>query len=574
MRKPVSIILLLILISAGNASAQSSILNTPVTIECKQQPLGRVLELIAANGKFYFSYAGNLLNKDSLVTLPRQTRTVRDLLQLLFGGRLQPLEEGHYLILLPAPNKTPQSAADDRRYIISGTILDQRTGGPLADVSIYDPEALSATMSKKDGSFAVRIKNKGGPIVLAVSKEAYIDTIIQLPESSGRDLTISISPDAFPPKALLLSSRSYSFNDSIHIVWQDDSIDAAGRKDLVPGVETTALGRALLSYRLRMQSLNLQKVFVRRPVQLSLVPGLSTNGPLNSQVTNKFSVNLIGGYSAGLDGLELSGAFNIDKKSVKGVQVAGVVNIVGDSVHGVQLAGVANKDLYSEVRGLQAAGGANSAKSIKGVQLAGIYNDAGSVDGFQAAGLINRTRHLKGVQLGVINIADTSEGLSIGLINLVHHGLHELSVYADEWSPLNIAFRSGTPGLYWIYFAGMNPDHDRRSYYYGYGLGHQFSFTPRLALRPELSILRLSPADWHNFDHGAFLARLNIDLHWQPVKGFGLSGGPSLTFYNPQRDYYVDGQLYEPLPHGYSTFHFANSNTAAWIGWRVAINLF
>ena len=564
---------LLVLALASFATAQPHILDRPITFECHQQPIGRVLETIATTGNFYFSYSGALFNKDSLITLPKQTRSVRQLLDLLFHGHLQYLEDGRYLILLPAANKTTQTTLEDRRYLISGTILDQRTGQPLGNVSIYDPATLSATMSKKDGSFSVRIKNDHWPIILAVSKESYIDTIIQIRQSTGRDMTITISPDAFPPKALLLSSRQYAQNDSIHIEWQDDSIDAGAKKNLVPGVETMGFARIVLSYRLRIQSINLKKWFVTRPVQISLIPGLSTNGSLNSQVTNNFSANLIGGYSSGLKGVELGGVFNIERKSVTGIQAAGVVNIAGDSVKGIQLAGIANKDLDS-ASGLQAAGVANTAKQIKGVQLAGVINQAGKVQGFQAAGVLNKTHYLKGVQLGVINIADTSEGLSIGLINIVHHGIHELSFYADEWSPLNIAFRSGTPKLYSVLFAGMNPDHDRRSYYYGYGLGHLFPISQHLTLQPELTVMQLSPVNWRNFDKGAFLARFNLDLHWRPTKNFGLSAGPSFTLYNPQKDYYIDNHPYEPLPHGYSTFHFAHSDATAWIGWRVAVNLF
>jgi hypothetical protein len=77
----------------------------------------------------------------------------------------------------------------------------------------------------------------------------------------------------------------------------------------------------------------------------------------------------------------------------------------------------------------------------------------------------------------------------------------------------------------------------------------------------------------HNFDNRAFIARFNLDLHWRPSKNFGLSAGPSFTFYNPQKNFYTGNHLYEPLPHGYSTFHFTNSDALGWIGWRVAVNL-
>lgn len=36
---------------------------------------------------------------------------------------------------------------------------------------------------------------------------------------------------------------------------------------------------------------------------------------------------------------------------------------------------------------------------------------------------------MKGVQLGLINIADTIDGIGLGLINIVMKGYHKLSVY-------------------------------------------------------------------------------------------------------------------------------------------------
>jgi hypothetical protein len=207
------------------------------------------------------------------------------------------------------------------------------------------------------------------------------------------------------------------------------------------------------------------------------------------------------------------------------------------------------------------------------MQAAGVFNTARTVDGVQLAGVLNHTKHLKGLQIGIVNIADTSDGVSIGLVNIVRHGLHELSVYADEWSPLNFAFRSGTPNFYGILFAGLNPDNDRRSYYYGYGFGRQCKLTQTLSLRPELSFLHISPVDLQHFDKNTFVGRLDVDLHWQPTKQFGISAGPSCSIYNPDKDYYINGHLYQPLPAGYSTFS-VSGKSIGWIGWRAAVNFF
>ncbi len=81
-------------------------------------------------------------------------------------------------------------------------------------------------------------------------------------------------------------------------------------------VERTTIGKWFVSSKQKIQSINLRKFFVVRPYQVSVIPGVSTNGALNSQVINNFSFNILGGYSGGTNGFELGGLFNIDKKDV------------------------------------------------------------------------------------------------------------------------------------------------------------------------------------------------------------------------------------------------------------------
>ncbi|HLZ88252.1 MAG TPA: hypothetical protein VKQ52_13450, partial [Puia sp.] len=552
---------------AGGITAQS-ILDRPVTLRFKQEPLGRVLETAGNALGITFSYNSAILNKDSLVTLTMESTPLRVVLDTLFKGRIEPHEDGRYIILLPA-HKTDPPPTEPKHYTINGIILDETTGKEVRDASIYDADQLIATLSKADGSFVVKLKGRRQPGSLTVSKEFYTDTTIRLPPATEGRLTILLTP-VFSPKPSTLSSPQPLSPDSISISWQADSaqIRAIMNKDLVQ-VEMTGFGKFLLSSRLKIQTLNLKKLFIQRPVQVCLVPLLSTNGALNSQVTNKFSVNCVGGYSAGLEGTELGGVFNIDKRKMHGVQAAGVVNIAGDSVAGVQMAGVYNQALDT-MKGMQAAGAVNNARFVKGVQLSGAVNVASRVEGAQLSGGVNITRHLRGFQLGIVNIADTSEGVGIGLLNIVKHGgIHELSLYTDEFSPLNIAFRSGNKALYTIFLAGLNPGNDRRSYYTGFGLGHRFPLSPALALDVEASSAHVAPVAWKNYGDNTWLHRLNVDLHWQTGKWFALSAGPSMAIYTPQRDYTIQGHLYHPV--GYSTFTFSGRNIG-WIGWHAALN--
>ena len=556
---------LIILTAFTSAARAQHILDRSIHIVVKQQPLGHTLEIIGNAGGFTFSYNSSILNKDSMITLPEQTTTVKEILDQLFKGRLEYSENGRYLILLPAsPPKAPP--AEPKHYVITGIILDETTGEKVPDASIYDANRMIATLSREDGSFVIKFRSSSQPGSLTVSKEFYLDTTIRL-SSAGSRLTILLSP-AFSARPVTLSPQSTA-PDTIDIVLQADSaqIKAILKKDLVQ-VEMTGFGRLLLSSRLKMQSLNLKKLFIQRPVQISLVPGLSTNGALNSQVTNKFSVNIVGGYSAGLEGVELGGVFNIDKRKMVGFQAAGAVNLAGDSVTGVQMAGIYNRALDS-MKGLQAAGAVNVARNVKGVQLSGVINLAHHINGAQL-GVINHTHHLKGFQLGVVNIADTSDGASLGLFNFVKHGgLHEISLYADEFSPLNIAYRSGNKALYTVFLFGMNPDNDRRSYYAGFGIGHRFPLNGSLAIDLEANSLHIAPVAWKNYAHNTWLQRINLNLRWQTGKWLSFSAGPSVALYNPDRNYTIAGHEYKPVP--YSTFTVSGNNIG-WIGWHAAIN--
>src|SRR5690606_28468424 len=101
-------------------------------------------------------------------------------------------------------------------------------------------------------------------------------------------------------------------------------------------VEKTAIGKWIVSSRQKLQSLNLVNFFVARPYQVSVIPGISTNGAMNSQVINNFSLNVFGGYSGGTSGFELGGLVNLNQKNAQYVQIGGLFNAVGGHMNGLQ----------------------------------------------------------------------------------------------------------------------------------------------------------------------------------------------------------------------------------------------
>src|ERR1700741_4304171 len=66
-----------------------------------------------------------------------------------------------------------------------------------------------------------------------------------------------------------------------------------------------------------------------RIFQVSLFPGISTNGVASGSYFNRYSLNLFGGLSAGNDVLEIGIITNSHFQSSTGIQLAGFANITG-----------------------------------------------------------------------------------------------------------------------------------------------------------------------------------------------------------------------------------------------------
>ncbi|MCC5905724.1 MAG: hypothetical protein JJU13_05945 [Balneolaceae bacterium] len=217
-----------------------------------------------------------------------------------------------------------------------------------------------------------------------------------------------------------------------------------------------------------------------RPLRVTLIPGLSTNGIDATGYTARYSLNIIGGYHGGIDGYEMGlvnanqrytrgfqiggvnysggpmsginigGAVNYSRHSMRGAQISGIGNFTEQSLQGFQLSGLINSG-YNTVNGLQIAGIGNIARrDLQGLQIAGVFNstvedsqgmviagfgnfNAGRAQGFMfsgavnvardmqafsVAGILNATRNLQGFQVsGLANVAYRVRGMQVGLFN-------------------------------------------------------------------------------------------------------------------------------------------------------------
>jgi len=186
------------------------------------------------------------------------------------------------------------------------------------------------------------------------------------------------------------------------------------------------------------------------------------------------------------DGIQLAGGANITGGALDGIQGSGGVNIVGLDADGVQLAGGANITGGS-TDGIQAAAGANITGGVAdGAQLAGGVNIAGGVDGVQAAVVNFSGGHVSGAQIGVVNLARTSD-FSLGLVNIIWEGRTHVDAWATEGGFVNTALKHGGERFHYIYGAGYRPgDLELMAWNAMVGMGGHAELTQRLFVDTDI----------------------------------------------------------------------------------------
>jgi hypothetical protein len=433
----------------------------------------QILDQISNQGEVQFSYVRKPFNPDSVVTMLQQNNSVESILNYIFQNRFSYLTSENNIILYePNPHR-------EKQYQVSGTVRDSETGERLNYVSIYDRVSLSSAMTDVQGSYQLKLRDKGRQrfVQVMVSKEFYRDTVFYITPGEDYQLDLRIR------KSPILQLHEFEVTQSIQKSWH---------------------GQHILSEELKRQTNNIGRFFATRTFQGSILPGIGSHGKMSGQVVNRFSLNLIGGYSSGLNGFEMAGGFNIIKGNAKYGQVAGIFNSVGGSMSGAQISGGFNRiqgsltgtqiaSVYNfttdSVQGVQSAGGWNqtdgffrglqiaglynkSKDTTTGAQIAGLYNIAyGNFDGVQISGMFNRSLasvrglqitsifnkagYLHGVQIGLINFADTSKGVQIGLVNINKlHGFYQATLVSNDNMPAQVQFKSGRKKLYTIVLTG------------------------------------------------------------------------------------------------------------------------
>lgn len=550
-----SLLISLLLVCSIKSSMAQGYLSQSVKLEANHQPLQAVLDSVGKKAGFIFSYNSTDLSGDSLVSFKGEmpVETMLDqLLQEKYDYKVMP----GYVILRYAPYsfriETQPPVLTRKGVLLSGVIVDEATGKKLKNVSIYEKTNLRATLTDKNGYFQMPLMSDSGSITLTVSKQWYHEIVMTILPTVKVDTKANLATIAYP--------------------------DTSGTSS----VNRSFFGKMFISTKQRIQSLNISDFMAHRSYQFSVIPKWNTRGDMSGQVISKFSLNLLAGYNAGVHGFEMGTIANLNRTEVDGVQLSGIMNVVGGQSHGFQAAGITNQ-VYQEGHGVQLAGLRNKVNrsfsgmqaaglynrvggKMEGVQLAGILNKAGHLTGTQISGVINKAGTSSGFQLGVVNLLDTASGTSIGLVNIARHGgFYQFSIYANESSLANIAFKSGREAFYSKVLFGIG-NRDASDFYFGFGVGHIFPSKGKMKISWDGAIENYMR---HDNDKVNLLFNSSLEFHFPIANGFGVFVGPSINVFGKGQDPKKPIEL--PMK-GYPTIN-RNHDVSGWVGINAGIDI-
>lgn len=529
------------------AGAQSPPLERLISISFENETISSVLGKLELSGGFTFSYSPSIFDAGRQVSHTFTNRSIRQILDELFSGSVQYKQRGNYIILIRAPDPPPR-ASGERVSIVKGYVTSAESGERLPRVSIYDKESLSGAITSDFGYFELRLASNGASHFIAFNKRSFRDTVLQIPTGVHQPINVAMVPEQKVVVDPL--KRNSLVSDSAYV----------SKRMIAPVKQGSS----------RESHINMENIrdTLHSKVQVSLLPFVGTHHMLSGNVVSDYSFNIIGGYSLGVNRLEIGSVFNVDRGNVRGTQLAGVFNAVGGRVQGLQAAGTFNLT-GGELKGTQFGGvlnvnlapaagpqfagvlnvnGSTSSgvrfagignvqiMDYRGAQFAGIFNFASHhAEGFQMAGILNVARTVDGMQLGLINVTDSIKGVPIGFLSFVRKGYHKIEVSVDELLFTSVAFRTGVRQFYNIFSAGIMPgDFGDPLWRMGYGIGTAPRLSSRLALNIDLVSSHVSRG--HLNENVSQLSTAYLGVDYQIRSKFSITAGLTMNGYLTRRD--------------------------------------
>lgn len=398
MKQKIKIISIFLLIIPNINLFSQTILEKKISLVQDNYSIGEIFSNIESQSGAKFSYNSDIIELNQKVNFIAENEEIQDCLNKIFEKKYIYQASGKYIVI--QKNGNPGKGEQSKQKI---TVKGKITGPndyPIPNVSVFDMNTGNSALTDKNGEFVFQIKENEDYNNLSVGKIGYEDTLLSFNPNIENEIKITLNKkDSVKLNQVPISQYNNNFLNNFYIDY-------------------------FIPQKIKLTSANLSHISGTRPFQISLLPGVSSNFAKFGVFENRFSVNVLIGYSRGVNGMEFGGLMNFDKEDVKWLQLAGLSNFVGGNVSGIQGSGI-NNLVVKDFQGLQLAGINNLVVgNTKGIQAAGVLNiTIGDFNGGQIAGTSNFTAgNFDGLQTsGIINVIfGKANGFQIaGLINFI-----------------------------------------------------------------------------------------------------------------------------------------------------------
>jgi hypothetical protein len=624
-----------------DASAQPSkpYLEREITIAFNSERLDAALQKISQQGGFSFSYNAKILDGNKTVTHDFTRKTVREVLDELFQGSIEYKIKGKHIILAKAKETSRQDGIITGYVIDEATgerlknvsVYDPVTLSSAVtdsygyfEIKLNKPSTdIKLSVNKQDYADTVIAVAGNNRRLLNISVKAHKAKFNAVADSVSQKLKRFWKTKVLhPPLPNLVN-----IDDSLHRTFQFSMIPFVGTNHMLSGNVVNDYSLNLLGgYNRGVRKAEFGGLF---NINRSNVTGAQFAGLFNAVGGSMEGLQIAGLFNANyekMEGGQFAGLANINWSSASMVSIAGLVNLTNEYSKGVFFAGLSNITI-GEQEGVHFAGLFNlstrdagptqfaglfnvTAKNFRGSQIAGIYNfvgkhtsgsqiggmlnfTGGNLEGSQVAGILNfagrRVRgsqvasilnfggKVNGSQVGLVNIADSVRGVSLGLFSFVLRGYHKLEFSADEVFYSNVAFRTGVRNFYNIFTAGAKPDtfkNDSTYWTFGYGFGTAPRLTKKLFLNLDLTANQV--VEQRKLDAINMLGKLYVGFDYQIAKAFSITFGATLNGHLTETDkeYRTLFTDYQPRIVYNETYPNEEVNLKMWWGAKVGLRFF
>jgi hypothetical protein len=415
-----------------------------------------------------------------------------------------------------------------------GNVVNAKTNEPILGVSVYYKLNKASTYTNEGGEFELSIRKKMLNGYLTISKEGFKDTSFLAKSSQEHEITIYLKPLPISNAISLPKIQDSSKVSQFWVEPKDSSIDYF---------------KQINEWATKIKNKNLNYKNIKGPLYsnyaITFIPFVTSNRKLGLNTINKYSLNILGGYSKGTDAIEIGGLVNINQDNVKYLQIAGLANLVGGKTFGTQIGGLLNVNgnqvkgvqvgglvnlVGGSVDGVQVAGLGNIVfEETKYVQVAGLFNYTKTMFGSQVSGLVNYAKYVSGVQVSFANFCDSIDGIPLGFFSYVKRGYHHAELSIDEKKLLTLSYRTGINQFHNIFLISYELGNPQPIWSYGYGLGSIFETGDKWQVSLDVTAQQLMAVN--NSDGSLnLLSKVFIGMQYRVRPKFHIVAGPSANF--------------------------------------------